>query len=65
MTKAVRIENADTHTGFKLLVDVWERCTDKPPELVETLPLPHPTNLLETYVTSTRYLVIREETTLT
>lgn len=63
MTKAVRVENADSGTGFQLDVEVWDQSTDgKPDVLVKTVPLDYPTAMTasDCYVTSTRYLVVRE-----
>lgn len=60
MTKAVRIENADT-SSFKLIVEVWERdSAGGPDRLAETLHLGHPTALVTAHVHSHRYLVIKE-----
>lgn len=58
MTKHVRIENADT-SNYKVKVEVWEASTTGP-LLVETIELPYPTSLTSLYITSTRYLVIKE-----
>ena len=60
MTKAVRIENADT-SDHKLQVEVWEKGAEGTPDLiVETLALGHPTALVERHVHASRYLVVRE-----
>ena len=64
MTKTVRIENADM-SNYHVVVEVWDlsnidgMLTDR---LVETKVLHNPTQLLETYITSTRYLVVKEAT---
>jgi hypothetical protein len=63
MTKKVRIENADT-APYKVVVETWERSTlpDVPDTLVGSLRLDHPTQMTGdgTFITSTRYLVIKE-----
>lgn len=58
MTKTVRIENAD-NSNYKVIVEVWEN-TEAGPVHIENLPADYPTALVQTYITSTRYLVIRE-----
>lgn len=61
MTKQVRIENADTSL-YKLVVEVWDKGypEGEPDRLSQTLPLDYPTSMASTYVTSTRYLVVKE-----
>lgn len=62
MTKLVRIENADT-AHYSVVVEVWEkRGDDQPDQLVLTRELPYPTAMTgaEIYLTSTRYLVVKE-----
>lgn len=61
MTKAVRIENADT-SDYKVLVQTWDKGFDGAPDrLVSEELLPYPTAMTSnTYITSTRYLVIKE-----
>jgi hypothetical protein len=60
MTKQVRIENADT-TAYKVVVEVWDKGIDGGPDtLAKTAPLPFPTALAVEYITSTRYLVVKE-----
>ena len=61
MTKTVRIENADM-SNFKLTVEVWDKGypEGESDKLSETRNLDYPTQLLETHVTSSRYLVIKE-----
>lgn len=60
MTKQVRIENADT-SNYKVVVEVWDKGVDgAPDQLANTLPLDYPTALAQTYLTSTRYLVVKE-----
>lgn len=59
MTKAVRIENADTAT-YQVVVQVWDKRDGGVDELVEEITLAHPTALAEKHLTSTRYLVVKE-----
>lgn len=62
MTKLVRIENADT-APYKVAVEIWDKGFDgKPDTLVRTVNLDHPTAMTDTgvYLTSTRYLVVKE-----
>jgi len=60
MTKHIRIENADTST-FKVVVEVWEKY-DGIPIKVKTVNLDYPTAMTDSsiYITSTRYLVVKE-----
>lgn len=65
MTKSVRIENADTNTSFKVLVEVWDKGypDGEPDKLAFTRELTYPTAITsDVYITSTRYLVIKEYT---
>ncbi len=63
MTKQVRIENADLST-YKVVVEVWDKGypEGEPDKLARTIELNHPTAMTGTdcYITSTRYLVVRE-----
>ncbi len=60
MTKNVRIENADTSL-WKVQVEVWDKGLDGAPDtLVKTIDLNHPTFLAEIGITSTRFLVVKE-----
>ncbi len=62
MTKRVRIENADT-TDYKVVVEVWDKGGDGQPDvLVQTVRLDYPTAMTDAsvYITSTRYLVVKE-----
>lgn len=60
MTKKVRIENADT-SHYKVLVQVFDKGRDGEPDtLVQEIPLGHPTAMADTYIHSSRYLVIKE-----
>lgn len=60
MTKTIRIENADT-AAYKVVVEVWDKGVGDAPDVkVDEVPLDHPTALAERYITSTRYLIIRE-----
>lgn len=66
MTKQVRIENADT-SEWQVVVEVWQRNYNEKGEvagenvLVESHVLGHPTQMLSTYLTSGRWLVVREQ----
>lgn len=59
MTKAVRIENADT-SEYRLLVEVWDVKEDGSEVFVQSYPLEIPTQMTTQYITSTRILKIRE-----
>lgn len=60
MTKLVRIENADT-ANYKVVVEVWDK-TSEGDKLSHTIELNHPTAMtgLDCYLTSTRYLLVKE-----
>lgn len=64
MTKHIRVENADT-SAYKVIVEVWDvsyvdgMITNR---LVETINLDYPCVQIMTYITGTRYLVIKEAT---
>lgn len=65
MTKAVRVENADT-SAHKLIVQVWDKGRDfgegdiEPDVLVSEHALDYPTAMAEVYVHASRYLVVKE-----
>lgn len=60
MTKKIRVENADTST-YKVMVEVWDKGIDGAPDSKAfEAPLDHPTFMTEQWITSTRYLVVRE-----
>ena len=63
MTKLVRIENADTST-YKVVVEVWDKGypEGEPDKLYKTIELNNPTAMTgpDCYLTSTRYLVVKE-----
>lgn len=71
MTKLVRIENAD-QSPYKVLVEVWDKgqqmpdglggFNQAPDTLARTVELNHPTAMTDSsvYLTSTRYLVVKE-----
>ena len=65
MTKQVRIENADT-SAYKVIVEIWEKGYPEgaPDTLSRTINLDYPTAMTDSsvYLTSTRYLVVREVT---
>jgi hypothetical protein len=58
MTKAIRIENADTST-YKVVVETWEMLNGEPMKVAENL-LPYPTALATITIYSGRWLVVRE-----
>ena len=68
MTKKVRIENADT-SDYKVVVQIWDKGASGPAEgenspdkLVKEIKLDHPTAMTgdDVYLTSTRYIVVKE-----
>lgn len=63
MTKRVRVENADTST-YGVKVEVWDKGypEGEPDKLAKEIFLSHPTAMTgdDCYLTSTRYLVIKE-----
>lgn len=62
MTKLVRIENAD-NSPYKVVVEVWDKGAEGQPDVLQkTINLDHPTTMTDAscYITSTRYLVVRE-----
>jgi len=63
MTKSVRIENAD-NSNYKVVVEVYEKGYPDGTEdtLVKTIELAYPTAMTgpDCYITSTRYLVVKE-----
>lgn len=71
MTKLVRIENADM-SPYKIQVEVWDKgaqmpdgmggFNQAPDTLAKTIELNHPTAMtgMDCYLTSTRYLVVKE-----
>lgn len=63
MTKTVRIENAD-NSAFGVIVQVWDKGYPEgaPDTLAKEIPLLHPTAMTDSsvYITSTRYLVVKE-----
>ncbi len=62
MTKHVRIENADT-SPYQVVVEIWEKgYTGEADKKVDEVLLGHPTAITgpNVYLTSTRYIVVRE-----
>lgn len=68
MTKHVRIENADT-SDYKVVVQIWDKFQGPPPPadqgpdiLVREIRLDYPTAMTgsDVYLTSTRYIVVKE-----
>ncbi len=62
MTKRVRIENADT-SNYKVIVQIWDKGQDGQPDVMaQEIVLANPTDMTDynVYITSTRYLVVKE-----
>ena len=63
MTKRVRVENADTST-YKVVVQVWDKGypEGQPDKLAFERILSNPADITgdDIYITSTRYLVVKE-----
>lgn len=63
MTKRVRIENADV-SNFKVVVQIWDKGYPEgdPDTLVNEISLDNPCDMTgaDVYITSTRYLVVKE-----
>lgn len=63
VTKKVRIENADT-SNFKVVVQIWDKGypEGEPDKLYKEIPLNNPCDITgdDVYLTSTRYLVVKE-----
>lgn len=60
MTKTVRIENA-CNSNYNVDVEVYERTSDGSPDiLIQTSKLDIPTSMFTSYLTNTRYMVIKE-----
>ena len=62
MTKHVRVENAD-NSNFKVVVQTWDKGIDGAPDtMADEQILAHPTSMTRegTYLTSTRYLIVKE-----
>ena len=63
MTKRVRIENGDT-SNYKVVVEIWDKGypEGESDKLVKTINLDYPTAMTgdDCYLTSTRYMVVKE-----
>lgn len=62
MTKQVRVENA-CNSNFGVTVEVWDKGSNGSPDtLARTVELNHPTAMTDSgvYLTSTRYLLVKE-----
>jgi len=62
MTKRIRVENADL-SSWKVIVQVWDKGPDNSPDnLVQEIKLDNPCDMtdMHLYITSTRYLVVKE-----
>ena len=66
MTKQVRIENAD-QARYQVVVQVWDKGypEGQPDTLVKEIVLANPCDMTgpDCYITSTRYLVVKEAAT--
>ena len=63
MTKAIRIENADT-SNYQVVVQTWDKgINGEPDKMASEQILANPTEMTNssTYLTSTRYLVVKEK----
>jgi hypothetical protein len=62
MTKRIRIENADTNTTVKVVVEVWDKFEGQAPMLDRVITLSNPTDMTpsDIYLTKNRYLVVKE-----
>lgn len=62
MTKAVRIENADT-SNHKVVVQTWQKGQNGAPDTLKSEEvLAHPTQMLTGWIWQEQYLVIKEGT---
>lgn len=62
MTKKVRIENADT-SDYKVVVQVWDKGMNGAPDVMAfERELPYPTAMTgdDIFLTSTRYIIVKE-----
>lgn len=60
MTKAIRIENADT-SDHKVVVQVWEKPVDgSHAKMIDENPLNNPTEMIEKTIWKDHFLVIKE-----
>lgn len=62
MTKKVRIENADT-SNYKVVVEIWDKGFEGAADtLAKTYNLDYPTSMTDDncYLTSTRYMIVKE-----
>lgn len=66
MTKTVRIENADVGK-YRVRVEVWDKGYPEgaPDTFVKFMDLHYPASMLAEYITSTRYLIVKELPELT
>jgi hypothetical protein len=62
MTKAIRVENADT-SDHKVMVQVWEKGPDGGhAKMISEHPLNYPTSMIEKTIWQGHFLVIKEVT---
>jgi hypothetical protein len=59
MTKAIRVENADT-SDWKVIVQTWRKNTPGPDTLVMEKELNHPAAIGDFTIFDSQYLVIKE-----
>lgn len=60
MTKAIRVENADT-SDHKVVVQVWEKPIDgSHAKMIKEYPLNNPTAMIEETIWKDHFLVIKE-----
>ena len=63
MTKRVRVENAD-NSAYKVVVQIWDKGypAGAPDRMSQEIKLDNPCDMTDSnvYLTSTRYLVIKE-----
>ncbi len=60
MTKTVRIENAD-NAKYEVIVEVWDKGIDGAPDILSSSTvLKNPTEMAAPYITSSRYLIVKE-----
>ena len=61
MTKKVRVENADSGTGIRLVAELIEvDLNTKNERVISTIELNNPTDMIEIFVWGNRYIKIRE-----
>ena len=65
MTKSVRIENADSNTNYKVVVQIWDKGypEGEPDTMSQEIMLNNPCDITGqgVYLTSTRYIIVKEK----